>query len=233
MNSPGMKKPLVIFGSAEIATLARYYFENDSDYRIVAFTVDDAYVDRPEIDGLPLLPFSQVAERFPPGEAEIHVALSYKLLNRRREEKFHQAKQAGYRLASYISSRSVTWPDLKHGENCFILENQTLQPTVELGDNVMLWSGNHIGHGTHIASHAYVASHVCISGHCRIGERSFLGVNSAVRDFCTIGADCFIAMQAAVMNDVPDGGMVLGQGGEVFPADDRRTRMMKRKFFNL
>ena len=39
------KFPLVVFGSAEIAKLAKYYFDNDSEYNIVAFTVDDDYVE--------------------------------------------------------------------------------------------------------------------------------------------------------------------------------------------
>ena len=37
------KVPLVIFGSAEIAALAKYYFDNDSFYKVVAFTVDDEF----------------------------------------------------------------------------------------------------------------------------------------------------------------------------------------------
>src|SRR3546814_4532198 len=67
----------------------------------------------------------------------MHVALSYNRLNRLREDKYHSAKAAGYRLASYVCSRSVVWPDLSVGDNCFILENQTIQPTVKIGNNVM------------------------------------------------------------------------------------------------
>ena len=42
-----MSKPLVIFGSAEIAELAKFYFENDSNRKVVAFTVDDIRKRRP------------------------------------------------------------------------------------------------------------------------------------------------------------------------------------------
>src|SRR3546814_726615 len=115
----------------------------------------------------------------------MHVALSYNRLNQLREDKYHSAKAAGYRLASYVCSRSVVWPDLSVGDNCFILENQTIQPTVKIGNNVMIWSGNHLGHGTQIKDHVYIASHVCIAGHCVIGERSFMGVNATTADFTT------------------------------------------------
>jgi sugar O-acyltransferase (sialic acid O-acetyltransferase NeuD family) len=224
-------KPLVIFGSAEIATLARYYFENDSDYRVAAFTVDDSHVDRDSIEGVPLVPWSEAIGRFPPDRHDMHVALSYRGLNALRQEKFEAAKAAGYRLASYVSSKSATWPDLAIGENCLILENQTIQPTVKIGNNVMLWSGNHIGHGTHIDDHTYLASHVVLSGHCKIGKRCFFGVNCTVRDFTSVGDDSFIAMGAMVARDVAAGSVVLGVPGEILPPDDRRARALKKQYF--
>lgn len=228
-----MSKPLVIFGSAEIAELAKFYFENDSEYRVVAFTVDDGFAVRDISHGLPLVPFSEVTRHFPPEEFEMHVALSYARLNRLRQEKYEQAKAAGYRLASYVSSKSATWPDLSVGDNCFILENQTIQPGVRIGHNVMIWSGNHLGHGTQIGDHTYVASHVVISGHCKIGQRNFLGVNATLRDFCTIGDDCFVAMGAAVARDMPNGSVVLAAPAEVFEEDDRRAKALKRKYFKI
>jgi sugar O-acyltransferase (sialic acid O-acetyltransferase NeuD family) len=226
-----MRKPLVIFGSAEIARLARFYFDNDSDYRVVAFTVDDSHVDAAELEGLPLIGFGELGSKFPAGEAAMHVALSYRGLNKLRQEKFEQAKARGYEMASYVCSKSVLWNDLSVGENCFILENQTVQPTVKIGNNVMIWSGNHLGHGSAIADHAYIASHVVISGHCKIGQRCFLGVNSTLRDFITIGDDVFIGMQAAVVQDVAPGSVVIGQSGEILPADDRRAKFLKQKYF--
>lgn len=226
-----MATPLVIFGSAEMARLARFYFENDSEYRVVAFTVDDASVDANDVDGLPLIPFGEIVSKFPPGEAAMHVALSYRGLNKLRQAKYEQAKQAGYKLASYVCSKSVFWPDRSTGDNCFILENQTIQPTVTIGNNVMIWSGNHLGHGSSISDHTYVASHVVISGHCKIGQRCFFGVNATLRDFLTIGDDVFVGMHAAVVQDVPTGSVVIGQSGEVLAPDDRRARFLMKKYF--
>lgn len=222
---------LIIFGTGEIATLARYYFENDSDYRVVAFTADDENVEGDTFEGLPLVPFSKIGETHDPGAFVMHVALSYRGLNANRQSAYERAKHAGYTLVSYVCSKSVTWPDLKHGDNCFILENQTIQPTVTIGNNVMIWSGNHLGHGCSIADHAYVASHVVLSGHSRVGERSFIGVNATVKDFTSIGDDCFVGMGATVAKDVENGSVVIAESGTVLPADDRRASVLKRKFF--
>jgi sugar O-acyltransferase (sialic acid O-acetyltransferase NeuD family) len=224
-------KRLIVFGSQEMALLARFYFEHDSEYQVTAFTVDDAYVTSKELEGLPLVPWSEAVTRFAPGDYDMFVALSYQGLNKLRAEKFAQARAAGYRLATYICSRSVTWPDLKTGDNCFVLENQTVQPTCQLGHNVYLWSGNHIGHGSVIEDHVYLASHIVVSGHCRIGERSFVGVNATLRDFITIGPDCFIAMDASVTQDMAPGSVALGQPAAIHAGDDKVARMLKRKYF--
>ena len=228
-----MSKKLVIFGTGEIASLAKFYFTHDSDYEVVAFTVDDEYALSNSFEGLPLVPFSKIAETYPPGQFDMHVALSYIQLNRLREDKYFQAKKEGYMLASYVSSKSTTWPDLSIGDNCFLLEDQTIQPTVTIGNNVMLWSGNHIGHGTQIGDHTYLASQVVISGNCLVGERCFFGVNATFKDFLTIGNDVFVAMDASVTKNLLSGSVVLGAKCTVFEPNNEVGQKIKNSYFKL
>ncbi len=224
-------KNIIIFGTAEIAELAYFYFTNDSDYEVVAFSVDDEFVDSDMLLGLPVIPFSEIVNKFPPEENDMHVALSYTKLNQLRQEKYEQAKKLEYKLASYICSKSVIWGDLEIGDNCFLLENQTIQPTVRIGNNVMLWSGNHIGHGTVINDHAYISSHVVIGGHCDIGQRCFLGINSTIKDFTKVGDDCFVAMDSSVISNLDDGSVVLPLPCKTLKPHDKRARLIKRKYF--
>ena len=230
MASPKNKK-LVIFGTGEIGSLARFYFKNDSPYQVVAFTADDEFVNNDTFEGLPLVKFSEVQAQYPPGEFDMHVALSYAKLNQRRAQKYDEAEALGYVLASYVCSKSVFWSDLSIGRNCFILENQTIQPTAKIGNNVMIWSGNHIGHGTIIGDHTYISSHVCISGHTHIGTHCFLGVNATVKDFVKIGNGVFVAMGALVTKDIEDGAVVVAAQSTVFPADGKVAVALKRKYF--
>lgn len=229
----GHKKLLVIFGTGEIGELAKYYFENDSPYKVVGFTADDAFVDKDSFLKLPLVPFSRVKTEFPVEKFEMHVALSYKKLNQVRAQKYYTAKSLGYRMASYVSSKSVTWPDLSIGDNCFILENQTIQPTVKIGNNVMIWSGNHLGHGAVIKDHCYISSHVVICGHAEIGERCFLGVNATIKDFVKLGSDTFVTMGALVTQDTQEGDVVLAAKGKIFKSASREASMIKKKYFSL
>jgi sugar O-acyltransferase (sialic acid O-acetyltransferase NeuD family) len=224
-------RKLVIFGAGEIAIMAKYYFTYDSDYDVVAFVADDNYVDCDQLEGLPLIKISELIDKFPPADVDVHVALSFSNLNKTRERKYYEIKSMGYLLASYISSRSVLWPDLSHGDNCFILENQTIQPTVRIGSNVMIWSGNHIGHRGVISDHVYISSHVCIAGFCSIGERSFLGVNSTIKDFTEIGTDCFVGMAATVSKNLSNGSVVLGPKSDIYEPDNKKTERILKLFF--
>lgn len=228
-----MREKVVIFGTAEIASLCHFYFKHDSNYQVSAFTVDDEFIQQDSLEGVPIIPFSEIMERFSPEKYMMHVALSYNRLNKLREEKYHQAKSLGYKLVSYVCSKTAAWPDIQIGDNCFILENQTIQPTVKIGNNVMIWSSNHIGHGTHLKSHTYLASHIVLSGHNIIGERCFIGVNVATRDFCKIGDDCFIGMGANITKDVPNGSVVLGQPATILDSEDSRSKAIKKNYLNI
>lgn len=224
-------KKLIIFGTGEIGLLAKFYFENDSRYKVIAFTADDNYVKKQKFSGLPLVKFSQIKKKYPPGEFEMFVALSYAKFNQNREKAYFKTKKSGYKLASYVSSKSVYWSDLKHGDNCFILENQTIQPTVKIGNNVMIWSGNHLGHGSVIKDHVYISSHVVICGHVVVGERSFLGVNATIKDFVKLAPDTFVTMDASVVTNTKRGGVVLPARGVVFGTKTRQAKKIVKNFF--
>jgi len=227
------EKQLIIFGTGEIAQLVHFYFAHDSNYEVVAFVADDEYVDSDNFHNLPLIKKSELLNTYPIEEYAVHVALSYKKLNQIREAKYLEVKGMGYEMPSYVCSKSVFWDDLNIGDNCFILENQTIQPTVKIGNNVMIWSGNHVGHASVIGDHSYISSHVVIAGHCTIGERCFLGVNSTIKDFTKVGNDVFVAMDASVVSNIKDGEMVISAKSEIHNADSKITGMIKKKYFQL
>ena len=222
-------KKLIIFGNAEVASMANFYFTNDSLYEVAAFTIDSEYIKNDSFEGKPLIPFKNIEKTFSPLIYDMHIALSYRKMNKLRQEKYNEAKKIGFHLATYVCSKSVFWKDLQHGENCFILENQTLQPGIILGNNVTLWSGNHIGHQSIIGNHTYLSSHVVVSGHCKIGERCFLGVNSTLRDFITIGNDVMVSMDASVTKNIENGSVILSKSSEILKVDDRRAIFIKNK----
>jgi sugar O-acyltransferase (sialic acid O-acetyltransferase NeuD family) len=209
-----MKKGLVIFGTGDIAQLAHYYFSTDSTYEVVAFTVDAAYITANEFRGVPVVSFDEIVKLYPPDTHALFIALSYAKLNQIRKEKYFAAKEFGYRLASYISSHATVLNEGKIGDNCFILEDNTIQPFVTIGNNVTLWSGNHVGHHSTIHDHCFIASHAVISGGVEIKESCFIGVNVALRDHIKVGEKCVVGAGALLLNDAEPEGVYMGTATE-------------------
>ena len=197
---------VVIFGAGDIAKLAHFYFSRDSEHRVVGFTVDAAFRREPTMADLPLVDFETVERHFPPAECQMFIALSYADMNQLRARKYGEAKARGYSLASYVSSRCTNLAEHSFGDNCFILEDNTIQPFVRIGSNVTLWSGNHVGHDSVIEDHVFVSSHVVISGHVRVGAYSFLGVNATIRNGISIAPHTLIGGGAVVMADTEERG---------------------------
>jgi len=198
-------KNLVLFGTRQIAEVCAYYFDHDSAYRVVAFTVDGAFLDGDMVAGRPVVPFEEVAKRFPPSEHDMFVAIGYRKMNTLRAEKFAAAKSLGYGLPHYVSSKAITWPGLSVGDNSFIMEANVVQPFAVIGSNTILWSGNHIGHHSRIGDHCFLASHIVVSGNVQIGDHCFIGVNVTIRDGISVAPRCLIgAGSLLVKNTQPD-----------------------------
>lgn len=116
------------------------------------------------------------------------------------------------RFASFISSYATVLNKGLIGENSFILEDNTIQPFVTIGNNVTLWSGNHIGHHSIIKDHTFLASHIVVSGGVEIGEQCFVGVNATIRDHIKIGERCVIGAGVLLLADAAPEGVYLGDG---------------------
>ena len=214
---------LLIFGAGTIGEVAHYYFRHDSDYTVVGFAADKEFVTDASFCGLPVIPFEEALRAFPPADTDMFVALSYTKLNAVRKAKVEAAQAMGYELASYVSSRAFVYEGFKPGTNCFILEDNTIHPFVQIGNNVTLWSGNHIGHHASIADHCFLASHIVVSGGVTIGESCFIGVNATIRDHVSIGARCVIGAGALILADAEPEGVYLGSATERSKVDRGRA----------
>jgi sugar O-acyltransferase (sialic acid O-acetyltransferase NeuD family) len=219
-----MKRKLVIFGAGDIADVAHFYFSRYSDFDPVAFTVDAAYVTDSSVCGKPIVPFEEIAARYAPDEHAMFIAVSYARLNAVRKEKYLAAKSLGYRLASYLSPQATLLNDGRIGDNCLILEDNTIQPFVQIGNNVTLWSGNHIGHHSIIRDHCFLASHIVVSGGVDIGEQCFVGVNATLRDHIKIGERCVIGAGALLLENAEPEGVYLGDATERSRVPSSRLR---------
>lgn len=220
--SRAKKKKLVIFGLEDFADIAYEYFTNDSEYEVASFTVDRAYLIAETKSGLPVIPFDELEAHCPPSTHELYAAVAYARLNRNREEVCRGAKEKGYKLARYVSSRAFVSSNAKIGEHCFVFEGCTIQPFVSIGDNAVLWSASCISHHSRVGSHCFVSPHVAVGGWTTIEDHCFLGINSTLANNTRLGNGSWVSHGCSVSGTISPGSMVRAPDSKIVPLDEAR-----------
>jgi len=203
---------IVLFGTGRGADVAYRFLSKDSPHEIVGYTVDEKYIRSNEQRALPLVPFEEVEKHFPPEDFRLFILLGYQQMNGLRRAKFEAAKAKGYSLESYVASDIFRVEPISVGENCFILDNQSISLDVTFGDNVVAWSSNHVGDLTHVDNHAWLSSHVTIAASTKIGENAFLAVGATIGSNVSIGEGTFVGAQALIAKDTAPGSVHVASG---------------------
>lgn len=208
-----MDNKLIIFGIGKIGQVVYHHFKTDSSYEVAGFTCDADYVpESGEFDGLPVVAFEEVQDRFDPDSHACFVATGYHDLNRMRAQKLQEVKNKGYFTTSYISTQNKHLLPEQVGENCFIMSGEPLQPCVTVGGNCFIWTNALVGHHSTIADDCWITSGVTIGGHCAIGQGCFLGLGSTLAHGVTLGDRCIIGAGAVITKDVEAGGVYIAEG---------------------
>ena len=215
-------KKVVLFGDGSVGRLAHFYLAHDSPLEVAAFTVDDADIKSGSLRGLPIVPFEDVQTLYPPGDFSMFISVGYALINKFRESKYDAAKDLGYDLISYISSKATVWPDTSIGDNCFIMEHTVIQPFVTIGNNVMMWSGCQINHESVIQDHCFLSSQVVVAGFTTIEPNCFLGLNATIRNGITVARECVIGAGCVIMTNTQPREVYAGHRGQLLPMSSDR-----------
>ena len=196
-------KKIVIFGTGELAQRIFFYLQ-DSEDKIVAFCANKSKIDKEELLDLPVIPFEDVKEKFPPNEFSMFIALAYSEMNKKRAKFFAEAKGKGYELYSFVHPSTKIWDEFEMGENCFILANNVIQPFVKIGNNVLIGSNNLISHNTTIGDNCFVTSNVTMGGHITMGKNCFVGLSATINQRIKIGNECIIGAGAIISKNIND-----------------------------
>ena len=196
-------KKIIIFGTGELAQRIFFYLK-DSDDDVVAFSANKSQITNEKLFDLPVIPFEDVENKFPPSEFSMFIALAYSEMNKKREKFFREAKNKGYELYSFIHNSTKIWGEFEMGENCFVLANNVIQPFVKIGNNVLIGSNNLISHNTIIGNNCFLTSNITLGGHITIGDNSFIGLSATVNQRVKIGKECIIGARTIITKDVND-----------------------------
>lgn len=203
MTAPEAKK-ILVFGVGRGADTARRYFQSDTPHEIAAYVVDRQYLRADTFGGRPVVALDEAVARFSPKEVFAFAPLGAARMNALRKEKYELLKSLGYRFVSYIHSSNSVAGRCDIGENCFILENQSLNFETVIGNNVVMWSSCQLGDRSRIGDHAYLGAHVVINGDVEIGESAYLGSNCTISHGIRVGHRSFIGANALISQHTKD-----------------------------
>lgn len=197
-------KEVIVFGAGKIAEVVYDYLTNDSNMRVAAFCVDAAFLKGESYIGLPLVSFEDAPKLFAPDRFPMVMTLGYHECNALRIRKYAEAARAGYRFATYVSSRAWVAASAILGEGSIVLDQVSVEPKATVGRNVMLWSGAVVGHHARLDDHVWMAAGSAVGGGARLGEGCFLGLGAIVGHEVTLGQRCLVGANSFAGKDAAE-----------------------------
>jgi sugar O-acyltransferase (sialic acid O-acetyltransferase NeuD family) len=211
-----LKKKLIIVGTGAFAEVACSYFEELGNYEVLAFACDATHKTSNEIYGRNLFAIEKLYEFYKPSDVDVFVAIGYRKMNKIRQRIYLEMKERGYHCATFVHPGVRIWSSTTIGDNVFIIEDNTIQPFTKIGNNTVIWSGNHVGHHSTIGNHCFISSHVVISGSCLIGDNVFIGVNATLHDGIAIANECLIGAASLITKNTKSKEVYVTKGTKAF-----------------
>lgn len=216
-------KNVVIYGLGGHAEMTYSYMKYDQGFNIKAFTVEEQYITKKELFGVPVIPYKNLLEIYPPGENELFIAVGPHKLNTVRENLYNEIRSMGYSLVNCICKEAMIPHDCKMGDSIFIDPATGLHPFVELGNNVHLIDTK-IAHHSKVGNHVFISS-VVLGGHVIIEDNVFIGMNSVIKEEVVVGRGSIIGMGCVIKEDVPPYSVYSQPGTRRRNIDSRRLAL--------
>lgn len=216
MNSTSTK-PVIIYGNGHMAKMLFHFIK--AKHTVVCFTVDKHCINSEAIEGLPVIPFSEITLRFPAFEYDMLIVVGISEMNHVRERKYLEALEKGYQLINYIHPSVDLHDNIKLGQNNIILEHASLHPYTVIGNGNFISSNTNLGHGCIVGDFCWINAGVSVGGETRLGNKCFYGMNASVSNGLNIGDESFIGANTFISHDTLEKEVYLSETGKKFRLD--------------
>lgn len=221
-----MKRPqVIIYGTGDLSELVTAFLEKESNYSIAGYCIERKFTKKTRhFLNKPVVEFEKLADQYPPFDFKLFIAVGNNYV---RERIFTESKEKGYSMISHVTESVTHWDDLEYGENVLISGISSLQPFVKVGDNAFI-IGSKVGHHTIIGNHTLLSC-TTLGGNVKVGDYSFLGLNSAVQHDTEIGKKNIIGMGCNINQDTGENEVYTANQSTVkrsISADHIKTKYM-------
>ncbi|WP_440650526.1 acetyltransferase [Candidatus Pelagibacter sp. HIMB1495] len=218
------EKFLIIFGIGQQSDIISFYL-NKLSKKIYAYCVDEKFYKKDTFRKTKVITTQDLIKNYKPKNTKMHIAISYKKLNKLRYEKYNYFKKKGYSFENVIFNSSLIDDKVNVGENVVLLDSY-IQPYSKVGNNTFIWSGAILGHHSSVGNNCWISSGCTIGGNCKIKDYSFLGLNSTIGHFVTIGNNSFVGSSSHVTKNLSSQSVVIQN-------DSRQISFDPEKFLEI
>lgn len=96
------------------------------------------------------------------------------------------------------------------GAGTVVMQGSIIQTCAWVGRHCIINTGASVDHDCKLSDFVHVAPHATVAGNVEIGEGTWVGIGSVVKQGLKIGSWCVIGAGAVVVDDVPDNTTVVG-----------------------
>jgi sugar O-acyltransferase (sialic acid O-acetyltransferase NeuD family) len=96
-----------------------------------------------------------------------------------------------------------------------VAANTTINPLVKIGKGVICNTSCSIDHECVIDDFVHIAPCAVLCGNVTIGENSFIGANSVIKQGVTIGKNVIVGAGSVILKDIPDNCTVIGNPSKI------------------
>lgn len=162
--------------------------------------------DNPNVNELAGLPVVHSAE----GLSPIIVTIGDCQIRKRIVEKIGDREYLTVIHPSAIKADSV-----KLGYGTVVMAGAILNPYASVGNHCIVNTGASIDHDCIIHDFVHIAPHSTLCGEVEIGEGTWVGAGTTIKQGIHIGKNCFIGAGAVVVKDIPDDSLCYGNPARV------------------
>lgn len=197
-------KKIIVYGAGAYAELFYYEVDRTKTLEIVAFVVDDEFLNgENSFLGKPLIALSDCLKRYPKEMYDMIVMVG-QINMRNRKRMYENAKEMGYKLINYISPNAIVEQSIEMGENNIILPGAFIGFKGKMGNNNFIRQNVYLGHEFVIGDHNMIASGCTIGGNFSMGSLNFLALGTTIINSICIGSECLIGAGSVVVKNIPN-----------------------------
>ena len=205
---------VIMLGGSGIGMIASSILDRIGGYKMLGFLNDIVPVGNNigKFKKYPVIGKSEDArELIKKHDAKVFIAYIGMTQERKTTAKLEKLEIPTDSLLSIVDPTAII-PDgyCNIGDGVLICPLSQVSADTTLGKNCILLANSFVGHDTVLEDYVSIANNACIGANVRVGYGTHVGTNATTREKISIGPYSVIGMGSAVLKDVPEGGVVVG-----------------------